>query len=322
MTGGPPDADRLARTVGAGLDGHVVAIDGLTRLTGGSSREIWAFCVRIDGGEDLDLVLRRDAPGEERGDELLLEVAVMEAARGAGVPVPKLYGDSASARDLGGIVMERITAETDPRRILTDEALGGARRGLARECGEALGRLHSLDVHAVAKLPFVDRLAEYRRELDRLDTARPVLELSYDWLMSNRPAPRPPVVVHGDFRLGNLAVGTDGVAAVFDWESAHVGDRLEDLGWIAVKTWRFRGDGIIGGFGDADDFLEAYAAVTGHGIERSEFDWALHLNTWIWAVGCLQQADRHLSGSQRSVDLAMVGRRVVEVEADLLELMS
>lgn len=301
---------------------HGAEIEGLTRLTGGSSREIWAFTARPDGHRPIDLVLRRDAPGEERGDELLREVAAMEAARTVGVAVPRLYGGLDDAERLGGIVMERVTAETDPRRILTGDALATARQGLAAECGSALGRLHTLTVESVPGLPHIDRLEEYRRELDRLDAARPVLELSYGWLVDHRPAPRPAVVVHGDFRLGNLAVGPDGLAAVFDWESVHAGDRLEDLGWIAVKTWRFRGPGVIGGFGDVDPYLDAYAEVTGVRIDRTEFDWALHLNTWIWAVGCLQQADRHRSGSQRSVDLATVGRRVVEVEADLLELMS
>ncbi len=311
MTG--PTAESLAAVVGG-------EVDHLTRLTGGSSRQIWAFTARPARGESIELILRLDPPGEQRGEELQREIAVMAAAGRAGVPVPRLVGDPAHATRLGGIVMERVVAETDPVRILAAEELSEARRSLAAQCGDALGRLHRMD--APTGLPSVDRLDEYRRELDRLDRARPVLELSYSWLTERRPAPRPPVVVHGDFRLGNLAVGPDGLAAVFDWESAHVGDRLEDIGWIAVKTWRFRGPGVIGGFGDVEPFLDAYAGATGVAIDRAEFDWAVHLNTWIWAVGCLQQAGRHLSGSQRSIDLAMVGRRVVEVEADLLELMS
>jgi aminoglycoside phosphotransferase (APT) family kinase protein len=170
--------------------------------------------------------------------------------------------------------------------------------------------------------PVESRLVTYRAELDRLDPNRPVLELAGRWLLDHRPAPRPPVLVHGDFRLGNLMVDASGLVAVLDWESVHIGDRLEDLGWIAVKAWRFRGPGVIGGFGDVESFLAAYRAETGIAVEPEEFTWGLVLGTWIWAVGCLAQADRHLSGATRSVDLAVTGRRVAEIEYDLLELLS
>jgi aminoglycoside phosphotransferase (APT) family kinase protein len=312
----------LADVVGRATGATVIAIDGLERLTGGSSREIWSFDAELEDGTRLELVLRRDPPGEQRTEELVREIDVMGLADRAGVPVPSLFGGSSDAREVGGIVMERISAPSDPREILRSAQLATGRKCLADDCGRALGRLHTVDASELGWLERVDRLGDYRSELDRLDRGRPVLELAYQWLIDHRPPPRPDVVVHGDFRLGNLAVDERGLRAVFDWESAHRGDRLEDLGWIAVKTWRFRGQGTIGGFGDVEPFLDAYAATTGVHISEGEFDWALMLNTWIWAVGTLQQADRHLSGRQRSLDLALVGRRVVEVEADLLELLS
>lgn len=312
----------LADVVGRATGTTVIAIDGLQRLTGGSSREIWSFNAELEDGARLELVLRRDPPGEQRTEELVREIDVMGLADRAGVPVPSLFGDSSDAREVGGIVMERISAASDPRDILRSEHLATGRKRLADDCGRALGRLHTVDASELGWLERIDRLADYRSELDRLDRGRPVLELVYQWLIDHRPSPRPDVVVHGDFRLGNLAVDERGLRAVFDWESAHRGDRLEDLGWIAVKTWRFRGQGTIGGFGDVEPFLATYAATTGVHVAKGEFDWALMLNTWIWAVGTLQQADRHLSGRQRSLDLALVGRRVVEVEADLLELLS
>jgi aminoglycoside phosphotransferase (APT) family kinase protein len=317
---GPPTETDLARALSANLGVDVSDISDLHRLTGGSSRQIWAFGAHTSDGARRELVLRRDAPGEVRGDEMALEIDAMRAALRWGVPVPQVLTGASDISTLAGVVMERVDAETDPRQILDRADLADARHRLSAQCGHALGRLHSMPIDEIPGLPTIDRLAAYRAELDRLDRGRPVLELVYRSLVQSRPAPTPTVVVHGDFRLGNLAVDQRGLVTVFDWESVHVGDRLEDIGWIAVKTWRFRGQGIIGGFGEVRPFLDAYTAACGVEISDADFDWAVRLNTWIWAVGCLQQADRHLSGAQRSIDLAMVGRRVVEVERDLLEL--
>ncbi|MFI5909319.1 phosphotransferase family protein [Dactylosporangium sp. NPDC051541] len=285
-------------------------VTGLERLTGGSSREVWAF-----ESAGRRLILLSDPPGEQRGGGAAFEASVLRAVRAAGVAAPE-----AVAVVPGGLVLERLDGETVPRRIL--DGLTDGRR-LARQCGAALGRLHTVDPSAVAGLPDEDRLVEYRATLDRLDPDRPVLELAYAWLRDRRPARRRTTVTHGDFRLGNFVVDVDGdgLVGVLDWESAHRGDPLEDLGWIAVRSWRFRGPGVVGGFGDVGDFLDGYRAASGVDVSADDFAWAVVLGTWIWAVGCLRQADRHLSGTTRSIDLALVGRRVVEVEHDLLELL-
>lgn len=317
-----PTASGLAAALLAA--GEQLKISDLERLSGGSSREIWAFTAMDRTGTARELILRRDPPGEARPEGAVVEFKAMTAARKAGVTVPDVLARIAlDDPDLpgGGMVMERVRGESLPRRILRAPELAAVRDGLAARCGTELGRLHAIDPATVGAMRTDDRLLSYRAELDRLDPTRPVLELASTWLQSAKPPPRPPVLVHGDFRLGNLVIGESGLQALLDWESVHVGDRLEDIGWIAVKAWRFRGPGVIGGFGDAEPFLAAYAERTGVHITPAEFDWAVVLGTWIWAVGCLAQADRHLSGATRSVDLAVVGRRVAEVEYDLLELL-
>lgn len=305
--------------------GQPVHVTDLERLTGGSSREIWTFRAHLGGTEVRELVLRRDPPAESRADGAQLEHEVMRAARDAGVAVPEILAvadpDDADLPG-GGLVMERVHGESVPRRVLTSEALKHAREGLATRCGRELGLLHSLDPTDVRGLPAEDRLATYRAELDTVQTLRPVLELGHRWLVDRRPRQDSDVVVHGDFRLGNLVVDERGLVAVLDWESAHRGSRLEDVGWIAVKAWRFRGPGVVGGFGTMGDFLTAYTDTTGAALSIADFEWAVVLGTWVWGVGCLVQANRHLSGATRSVDLAVAGRRVVEVERDLLELIS
>jgi aminoglycoside phosphotransferase (APT) family kinase protein len=307
----------LARELGQG-----VQIDGLARLTGGSSRDIWGFRAALPAG-DHDLVLRMDGPGELRPEGLRQEADVMAAATRAGVPVPLVLAvvldDTPSGQP--GLIMERVEGETAPRRIIESCQASGTSTVLTRQCGAALGRLHKAGLAELPTLAEVSRLRSYRTALDRLDPNRPVLELAFHYLTEEQPAARPAVLVHGDFRLGNLVVGTEGLRAVLDWESSHAGDALEDVGWIAIRAWRFHGAGTIGGFGNVEDFLAAYGEQAGWVPSAAEFRWALILNTWIWAVGCLEQAERHLSGRRRSVDLAVVGRRVVEIEHDLLELL-
>ena len=135
-----------------------------------------------------------------------------------------------------------------------------------------------------------------------------------------KPAPAEPALVHGDFRLGNLIVGPEGVRAVLDWELAHLGDPREDLAWMCVRSWRFGNlDRVVGGFGDLDDLLDAYAAAGGARVPAADLRFWIALGTLRWGVICLGQAFTHLSGLVRSVELATLGRRVAETEWDLLD---
>jgi aminoglycoside phosphotransferase (APT) family kinase protein len=139
------------------------------------------------------------------------------------------------------------------------------------------------------------------------------------WLDAHRPPPHGPAIVHGDFRLGNLVVGRDGLAAALDWELAHRGDPAEDLGWLCVKAWRFGASAPVAGLGDHDELLQAYEGAGGAHIDRATLHWWETLGTLKWGVICIMQARRHLSGAERSVELATIGRRVCENEWDVLD---
>jgi aminoglycoside phosphotransferase (APT) family kinase protein len=158
--------------------------------------------------------------------------------------------------------------------------------------------------------------------LDTLGEPHPVFELALRWLRSRAGASRVATLVHGDFRVGNVIVGPEGLRAVLDWELAHVGDPAEDLGWFCVRAWRFGNDDrAAGGLGSRDELLEAYLAAGGAPLQHGELRFWEVYGTLRWGIMCLLQASFHLSGVTRSVELAAIGRRACEMEWALLELM-
>ena len=125
-------------------------------------------------------------------------------------------------------------------------------------------------------------------------------------------------MLHGDFRNGNLIVGEDGIRAVLDWELVHRGDPMQDLGYLCVRAWRFGGPGPVGGFGSYEDLFAGYERVSGEPVDREAVRWWEVFGTVWWGGACMLQAWRHLSGAERSVELAAIGRRVWEQEYDVL----
>ena len=249
-----------------------------------------------------------------------MEAKLLAAAAKAGVPVPEIVVTSDDPAVLGSsfLVMTHVDGETIPRRILRDDEYAAARPLLASQCGTVLAALHRIPVDAAPELVGEDQVDQFRTMLDNLGRPHPTFELAFRWLEENRPAPATPVVVHGDFRNGNLIVGPEGVRAVLDWELAHLGDPMEDLGWLCVKAWRFGVDKPVGGFGDYDELIDAYEAAGGRPVDRDALHWWETLGTLKWGIMCIMQAFTHTSGAVRSVELAAIGRRVCEQEWDLL----
>jgi aminoglycoside phosphotransferase (APT) family kinase protein len=281
----------------------------LKRLTGGASRETWSFDALID---DVwrPLILRG---GRNARESMRLEALAFEAAARVGVPEPEIV-----ARDDSFLVMERVAGETIARRILRDDRFAAVRPRLAEQCGEILARIHSIPPDAIPNLDARDPLAETAAMIHRFDDPSPALELGLAWLERNRPEPGGEVVLHGDFRLGNLIIGEDGVRAVLDWELVHQGDPFQDLGYLCVRAWRFGGEYPVGGFGSYEDLFRGYERVSGGEVDRTRVRWWELLGTVWWGGACMMQAWRHLSGSERSVELAAIGRRVWEQEYDVL----
>ena len=309
----------LAELLGAG------EVRDLVRLSGGASRETWAFDAVVDGVV-RPLVLQRERVAGLRPEGMEVEAGVLRAAQEAGVPVPAVVASDGGTLSPGVgsafLVVERLEGESIPRRVLREEELATARTGLAAQCGEALAAVHRIDPAAVPALEDVDQLARYRQVLDELGRPHPAFELAFRWLAEHRPVDSARTVVHGDFRNGNLLVGPEGLVAVLDWELAHVGDPLEDLAWVCVRAWRFGQEPMVGGFGALDDLVGAYEERSGTTVDRDALHWWLVLGTLKWGIMCITQAEVHRSGAARSVELAAIGRRVCEQEHDVLNLVA
>jgi aminoglycoside phosphotransferase (APT) family kinase protein len=319
--------DRLGTTLSRHFS-RPVQVEGLELLGGGASRESFGFDAVL-GSERKELVLRRDPEGRaENSREHEFELLV--AARSGGVPVPEPLFLLTDSDELGsGFVMSRIRGETIGTRILKSDDLVSARLGLARRCGEVLASIHAIPALSV---PFLDgggvsdpaaaQIAHWQEVLDTVGEPHPVLELALRILTTEAPPPAPPAVVHGDFRNGNLVVGGDGLRAVLDWELAHLGDPMEDLGWLCVRAWRFsRPDLAVGGFGSREELFAAYEEASGTAVDAARVRYWEIFGNFKWAVVCLMQADTHLSHTHRSVELAAIGRRACEPEWDLLRLL-
>lgn len=295
----------LAEVVG---DGDVT---DLVRLTGGASRETWRC--EVDG---VTHIVQRQRAGSTH--DMGVEAAILRAAAAEGVAVPPLVAHVVDEHGVSSLVTRFVGGETIARKILRDDRLSTARERLAADLGRALARVHRIRPESVPGLVLVDPVEMYRQRLDELGQPHPTFELAFRWLEEHRPTgTREPVVVHGDFRLGNVIVDDDGLAAVIDWELAHLGDPVEDLGWLCVPAWRFGSSKPVAGVADREVLLRAYAEESGVEIDRETLRWSEVNGILRWGIMCIMQAESHRSGLARSHELAAIGRRVCENEHDL-----
>ncbi|WP_425839642.1 phosphotransferase family protein [Streptomyces fractus] len=302
----------------AELWGEPVTVEGWRRLSGGASRDTFSLDATATDGASHPLILRCDPPVKPAPEVMAREAAVLAAAAGAGVPVPRLV-DHGAVLGRAHLLMERVEGETIPRRLLRDERFAAVRPKLARELGRILARVHTIPAASVPDLPEADPLHQLTGLYRQFDDPSPAVELGLRWLADHRPqAARPARVVHGDFRNGNLMIDETGVRAVLDWELTHIGDPVEDLGWLCVKAWRFGSAEPVGGFGPREELLAGYAEIAGTRPGEGELHWWEVYGTLRWAVLCRMQAERFLSGAEQAVEYAVLGRKVCEQEYDVL----
>jgi aminoglycoside phosphotransferase (APT) family kinase protein len=319
----------LERCVASWYPG-AAGVTSAVRLSGGASQETWSFDIVHPGG-NIAAILRRAPQGygaaPARAAGLNAEAVLMQLAHRAGVPSPKVLHVLQPSDELGtGFIMERVGGETIPRRILRDEEFAAARPKLARQLGGILAVIHGLPLPQLPELrrmTAATEISELERDYRSFNWPRPVFELALRWLRDHDPGPSDQVtLVHGDFRHGNLIIGSDGVRAVLDWELAHTGDPMEDLGWICVNSWRFGEiDRPVGGFGTREELFAGYEAAGGR-VDASRVNFWEVMGTLRWGVMCCGMMQRFRLSPEHSIERAMIGRRSSETEIDLLRLLA
>ena len=313
-----------------------VAIVEIKLLSGGAVQENWAVELDIQGGPltgRLSCVLRCDSPtagvaiSHGRAQEFALLKTVFDA--GVTVPEPLWLCDDPTVIGRPFFVMRRIGGTAAGHLMVKDRSLGGDRVELAERLGRELARIHSVRPPQPAlhflpwyeEAPALHRVRENRAFLDRHHTAYPALEWGLRWLERYAPPRGLVTLCHGDFRTGNYMADADGLTGVLDWEFARWSDPLEDIGWFCAKCWRFGGVAAeAGGIGAREDFYRGYERESGRAIDRDEvryWEVMAHIN---WAIIAIQQAERHCSGQENSLLLALTGHIVPELEWEILDM--
>ena len=310
---------------------------GIERLSGGASQETYRLQVETRGGL-RELALRRSPGGkaeearavERSAPGLRIEAKLMRVARENGIPEPEVFHVLEPDDGVGaGFVMEWLDGVALGARIVRSPDLAEVRPKLARQCGEILGRLHTIDLEAhgldrdLASLSAADFIRQTRGRYQALDTPQPMIDFTARWLMENLPESPERTLVHNDFRNGNLMVDETGVVAVLDWEIAHIGDPMRDLGWICTNSWRY-GAGPelpVGGFGTYEDLFAGYAATSGKTVDLKRVQyWEVFGSFW-WAVSTLGMTQHYRQGLDRSVERVTIGRRTTECQVDCVNLL-
>jgi aminoglycoside phosphotransferase (APT) family kinase protein len=327
MSSRDPAMSEGLRRVLARLDPRVQDVANLTRLSAGATNETWSLDAVRDAGVE-PFILRRNAVGRGAGVLTLPDEArVLAAVHGCNVPVPEVRYVLAAEDGLGeGFLMQRIAGATLPGKILRDPALASVRPQLASQLGSIAAAIHAVDLSRLPELPLLDgqrQLQHLHSQYQLQEIARPVFDLALRWLREHLPAAVTPVLVHGDYRHGNLIIGAQGVHAVLDWELAHVGDPAEDLTWMCIPPWRFGElDKPVGGFGLREDLLAAYERASGRAIDKARIEWWDVLGSLRWGIMCADMPKWLRSGRDKSVERATIARRASESELDLLRLLA
>jgi aminoglycoside phosphotransferase (APT) family kinase protein len=280
-------ADQLKAFIAEQLAGaEDLAIANLARMSGGASRETWTFDVSWrENGRTVErgCVLRRDPVLSllEAGltTDRSFEFRTVKALEDLPLPLPRMYWLDAEGKALGrpSLIMERMAGQPSPPAFPPgmDAAF---REKIAGQFIEILRQVHSLDWRArgldFLGVPGPGRDAALRQARlwkDVYDRRRPeplpVIAAALGWLEAHAPETDRITLVHGDFRTGNFLFEDPGlITAMLDWELAHLGDPMEDVGWASMKFWS--GSGLVGGLIEPEDFFRRYEQVAGIPVDR------------------------------------------------------
>ena len=263
-------------------------------LSGGRSN----LTYRVEGGGHT-WVLRRPPLGLvlPTAHDMAREHRVLTALRDTGLPVPRTRALCTDESVTGapfyvmdyaeGIVIE----EEMPAGYATTQ---GERRRIGTALMRALAALHAVDWRAVGLEGFgrpegylARQVRRWSEQWERSKTGDvPLVSELIRRLGAALPHTSAATLVHGDYRLGNLALDPADpgrVVAIFDWEMATLGDPLADVGYTLVY-WGEPGDapGSRGpgryaavtaapGFQTRSELVAEYSCASGRDVTHIDF---------------------------------------------------
>lgn len=283
------ETEKLTTFMREALKAGDVAVENVSRLHGGASRQTYRFDVKLlddVGGATRGFILRRDPADSLIDTERALEFAAYRSFYGRNVPVPEAIALETDASVLGTpfFIMERIdnALASSP---FQQNPFGEFRENIGREFFAILGHIAAADPYDTEMPGVVDTPAPeecWRRELDHWQGViekdalepQPIAMAAVRRLRRNPPQPPPKLaVVHGDYRNGNfLHDGAGRIVAVLDWEMAHIGDPMEDLAWALDPLWQ--GDPTYAaGMLDFEEAVQLWQQASGRRFNAEAFRW-------------------------------------------------
>ena len=298
-------------------------IKNLVPLTGGASADI----NRIIFEDNKEFIVRRSVVKDKAVMAIPknMEAKIQKIVKEYGAPVPEIIMEFSEGAEIGeGYVMQSVGGETIPRKILRDDSYKNIRNKLPYEIGKSLAQIHKTKLEKLQdleKITFLESLEKLFIIYESFDQPQPVFDLAFKWLENQKILDYEEVLVHGDYRFGNFIISEKKLESIIDWELAHIGNPMEDLGWLCVRSWRFGNvNKRAAGLGDVDELIAGYEANSKIKIDKSQLDmWQLY-GSLRWGIICMVQTFAHLSGAVKSLEKAAIGRRVSETEFDLMNM--
>jgi len=303
-------------------------VSDLKRLTGGASAATWSFSY---GNRALVLRQRANDATDESEDlpnleavSLKTEAALMMLAAKHGVKTPHIHGDTPPDSPLGeAVLMDNVQGEALPQKLFKDPKYEMALAGLIDECAVSLANIHEMsydslqqDMEMRTPEQALSALADQFKTFGHSST---VLASAFNWMEDNCPAPEEPVLLHGDFRMGNLLIDENGLSAVLDWELSYIGDPLADISFFCAPPWRFgRYKKQAGGVGEMMDLIAIYEKNSGRKVDAQRLLWWRMHASVNWCLICMFMAGMWRTGADRELERIVIGTRVSESEVDVL----
>jgi aminoglycoside phosphotransferase (APT) family kinase protein len=330
--------DQLTAYLRSRMPGAIdLAISSIARIPGGASRETWSFeATWSENGQRVErsFIARRDPTASLLESNNDLEFDLYTALEGSGIPVPGVHWieRDGEALERPFFIMSRLPGATDARTLVGSPQYAEIRPTVARQKAEILAKIHAVDI---ARIPSLERPAspaasalheveKWERTL-RQDTLepQPVLELAFHWLKRHLPPPPARLaLVHGDYRTGNFLYDQTGITGILDWEMAHAGDPIEDLGWVVMKSWRWAGDGRVGGLSTREEFVQMYEAAGGVKVDPATLKfWEVFSNVK-FAIIFITGTKSVVQGKTPDLLLTLTAFVNPGLEAELLELIA